>query len=89
MIERMTDAAGNVSGFWDTDKNCWVRDPELEAVMEDLQPEELEEPQEPVDPNDLTKDQLSAILEEWEVSIPAKASKLMLVELYEQNAPEE
>lgn len=84
MIQVHKDPLGNPTGYWDTELNCWVAGPPpttaqvMEAIYTNLEVEATDE----VDPNSLTKDQLIEVLRGWDVTIPPRASKLMLVDLY-------
>lgn len=97
MIQIHRDLAGNLSGFWDTDLSKWVppdADMLRAAELDGTEPlaADAEEPEpavvEPTDPNQLTKDQLTEFLIAWDITIPARASKLQLVELYETYSAE-
>jgi hypothetical protein len=97
MIQIHRDLAGNLSGFWDTELSQWVS-PDADmlraAELEGSEPlaadaDDVNEPTpEPVDPNSLTKEQLTDFLIAWDVTIPNRASKLQLVELYETYSAE-
>jgi hypothetical protein len=92
MIKVYNDIHGNVTGFWDMERNCWVK--EASAIQNlDALDEVLEEANTgsdhsegsevaSVDPNAYTKAQLAEALTAAGIDFPKSASKQDLVNLY-------
>lgn len=87
MIKTHYDALGNVSGFFDEEKGCWVAPPSTDSEAEVLdEPEDppaadADDAEEPVDYTKYTKDQLKEMLTNANVDFPRTATKELLLDI--------
>ena len=90
MIEVHKDTLGNITGYFDRERNCWVPPPptDMEAEVEDEQAADADDDGEPEDPDmdlpelsTLTNDQLRKILEENKIPYHKSDTKAELIKL--------
>lgn len=91
MIKTYYDALGNVSGYFDEEKECWVPPPptdmEAEVLDEDEPPAaDSDDAQEPVDLTQLTKDELKGILDSQGITYHKFNTKDELIALVQADA---